>query len=70
MNTIPTRREQCIRELTAPGQPFEVGIASILGVDTGFFVNAPSSLRDIYAPRPGDDRTMPAALRACRCFAR
>jgi long-chain acyl-CoA synthetase len=41
--------EEAVAAVTAPGQPFETARAVIDGVDQTVFVNAPRSLRDLFA---------------------
>ncbi|MGO9195622.1 MAG: class I adenylate-forming enzyme family protein [Acidimicrobiales bacterium] len=41
--------EEAIAAVTAPGQRFELGTATVRGVETPLFVNAPPSLRDALA---------------------
>ena len=38
-----------IREVTAPGEPFETRVETIRGVDFTVFANAPGNLRELYA---------------------
>ncbi len=47
-------RKEALAQLTAPGQPFEIAPAMVLGHDVRVFVNAPPTLRDIYAATRSD----------------
>ena len=44
----PTTRGQAIAELTAPGMPYELQAAKVLGRQQRVFANAPSSLRAMF----------------------
>src|ERR1700709_250924 len=45
---MPTR-DEAIQTLTAPGGMFEIGEAAVLGEHLRVYVNAPASLRDVWA---------------------
>ena len=49
--------EEAVAEVCGPGQRFEVGDTVVDGIDYKVFVNAPGSIRDLFAPARGVDRT-------------
>lgn len=49
--------EEATAAVTAPGQRFEVGSVTIRGIEYNAFVNAPGSLKDLFAPARGVERT-------------
>jgi long-chain acyl-CoA synthetase len=46
---MPLTYTDAVAAVTAPGQRFETGVADVAGVPTTVFVNAPRSLRDVFA---------------------
>ena len=49
--------DEAMAALTAPGQRFEVGTATVGGIEEKVFVNVPANLRDAFAAahtRTGD----------------
>jgi long-chain acyl-CoA synthetase len=46
---MPLSYEEAMAAVTAPGQRFEVGTATVRGVETKVFVNAPPTLREALA---------------------
>lgn len=49
--------EEAVAEVCGPGQRFEVGDMVVNGVDYKGFVNAPRSIKDLFAPARGSERT-------------
>lgn len=47
-------RQQAIKEVCAPGQPYELKTTQIRGRECRVFVNAPATLRDLYADNRSD----------------
>ena len=54
MPEATTTRQQAIDELCAPGQPYELKATQIRGKSCRVFVNAPLTLRELYADNPSD----------------
>ena len=52
--SVDAARAAAIRALTAPGQPLELAMRTVLGVDQLVFVHAPRSLRQIYEEAASD----------------
>ena len=47
-------RTDVLRELTAPGQPYELETVELYGQNCRAFLNAPATLRDLYAENRSD----------------
>ena len=53
-SSAPLTRPQALAQLTAPGAPYELTQLTLNDVPCRYFVNAPSSLRELYAQAESD----------------
>jgi len=47
-------RADALRELTAPGQPYELETVELYGQNCRAFLNAPATLRELFADNRSD----------------